>query len=173
MKIASKAIERSGATRANGFKRGFGVARSLRVGAMTILASLACTTMGQQTLPGGGTNPNPPQNIGRGFGHDPINMANDEEGYDPAMMERRIRAVNIERQKQMVSDTNKLLKLAKELNDEVATSNVGSFTPDQLRKIAEIEKLARNVKDRMTAGMGQIPGTLPPPPSLIYPGRPQ
>ena len=97
----------------------------------------------------------------------------DNEDVDPVMMERRMRALNMERQKQMVSDTNKLLKLAKELNDEVATSNVGSFTPDQLRKIAEIEKLARNVKDRMTAGIGQVPTNLPPPPGLIYPGRPQ
>jgi hypothetical protein len=37
--------------------------------------------------------------------------------FDPTMMERRIRALNNERQKDMVSDTDKLLKLAQELND--------------------------------------------------------
>ena len=44
----------------------------------------------------------------------------DGDDYDPVMMERRMRALNIERQKQMVADANKLLKLARELNDEVA-----------------------------------------------------
>ena len=63
-----------------------------------------------------------------------------------------MRALNVERQKQMVADTNKLLKLAKELNDEVAAANTGSFTPDQLRKIGEIEKLAHSVRERMAAG---------------------
>ncbi len=61
-------------------------------------------------------------------------------------------ALNVERQKQMVSDANKLLKLARELNDEVATANTGTFTPDQLHKIAEIEKLARSVRERMADG---------------------
>ena len=51
-------------------------------------------------------------------------------------MERRLSALNIERQKQMVADTNKLLKLAKELNDEVAVQMPATLTPEQLRKVA-------------------------------------
>ena len=39
-----------------------------------------------------------------------------------------MRALNTERQKQMVSDTDKLLKLARELNDEVAKANTGTLT---------------------------------------------
>ncbi len=66
------------------------------------------------------------------------------------MAERRIRALNIQRQKQMVADTDKLLKLAKELNEEVAKANTGTLTQDELHKIADIEKLARNVRQRMT-----------------------
>jgi len=70
-------------------------------------------------------------------------------------MERRTNALNVERQKEMVSDTNKLLKLARELNAEIATNNSGEWTDDQLRKVAEIEKLAKNVKDRMANGVPQ------------------
>jgi hypothetical protein len=90
------------------------------------------------------------------------------DDYDPVMMERRIRALNMERQKEMVSDANKLLKLARELNEEVALQKSGALTPDQLHKIAEIEKLARNVKERMTSGVGE-PQSVIPAPAVVYP----
>lgn len=83
--------------------------------------------------------------------------------YDPTMMERRIRGLNNERQKEMVSDTNKLLKLAQELNDEIAAKNAGTLTFDQLHKIAQIEKLARGVKEKMADAVGQ------PTPSVAAP----
>ena len=90
------------------------------------------------------------------------------DDYDTVMAEKRLRALNIERQKQMVADADKLLKLAKELNDEVAASNSGTLTPEQLHKIAEIEKLARSVKERMTAAAVQPQPALTPP-SFVYP----
>lgn len=68
---------------------------------------------------------------------------------DPIQQERWQRGLNIERQKEMVSDTNKLLKLARELNTEISSSNSDSLTPAQLRKVAEIEKLAHSVKEKM------------------------
>lgn len=91
--------------------------------------------------------------------------------YDPTMMERRIRALNNERQKEMVSDTNKLLKLAQELNDEIAAKNAGTLTFDQLHKIAQIEKLARGVKEKMAVGVGQPgpPVMVPTQPPGVYP----
>ncbi len=73
---------------------------------------------------------------------------------DPTEMERRLNALNTERYKQMISDTNKLLKLAKELNDAVAVNAYNSLNPDQLRKVAQIEKLARSVKEAMSEGVG-------------------
>ncbi len=88
---------------------------------------------------------------------------------DPAMAERRIRALNNERQKQIVADTDKLLKLARELNDEVAKANTGTLTMDELRKIADIEKLARNVRQKMTESVGEPQTTIPPPVPLIFP----
>jgi len=90
------------------------------------------------------------------------------DDYDPTMAEKRLRALNIERQKQMVADATKLLKLAKELNEEVAASNSNTLTPEQLRKVAEIEKLARSVKERMTAGAMQ-PQLAPPAPGFSFP----
>jgi hypothetical protein len=68
---------------------------------------------------------------------------------DPIEEEERLRALNKERHKSLVSDTNKLLKLAGELDVEIKNGGVESLTPTQLRKWAEIEKLAHNVKDKM------------------------
>jgi hypothetical protein len=96
-------------------------------------------------------------------------MSNDDD-IDPLLMERRIRALNTERQKLMVADTNKLFRLAKELNQEIATENTGAWTPDQLRKIAEIEKLAHNVRERMATGVSEAPSLLSSP-SIIFPNH--
>lgn len=90
------------------------------------------------------------------------------DNYDPTMMERRLNALNRERQKEMISDTNKLLRLAMELNDEIAATNTGTLTWDQLHKMAEIEKLARNVKEKMADGVGQM-GPTPDTPIAMPP----
>jgi hypothetical protein len=72
---------------------------------------------------------------------------------DPNM--RQLRMLNAARQKSMVSDAAKLLKLARQLDDEIAASHGSPLTPEQLRKIAKIEKLAHNVKmDMSTAVLG-------------------
>jgi hypothetical protein len=80
-------------------------------------------------------------------------------GLDPVMAERRMKMLNNERRKSLLSDTEKLLKLATELNNEIGRSNSGSLSPDQLRKVAEIEKLAHNVRDKMT--MTIVPPSAP------------
>jgi hypothetical protein len=64
---------------------------------------------------------------------------------------RRLQALNIARQKGMVSDANKLLKLTTELNEEIARTNSGTLTPAQIRKLAQIEKLAHSVSQKMGA----------------------
>jgi len=79
---------------------------------------------------------------------------------DDIQAEKRISALNAERQRSMVSDSEKLLKLAAELNNEIARSNTGELTPAQLRMVAEIEKLAHNVRDKMAMSVRgpQMPG---------------
>ena len=66
--------------------------------------------------------------------------------------------LNAERQKSLISDADKLLKLAKELNDEVAGSDSSSMSDEELRKVAEIGKLAKSVKEKMSYSMGGYPG---------------
>jgi len=118
----------------------------------------------------GGTNGIQGQ-AGQGFGHPQVPALAGDPDIDAVMAERRIRALNLERQKRMVADTNKLLALAKELNDEVAAEKSGSLNAEQLHKITEIEKLARSVRERMTAGMVDVPG-FPPPMAPNFPSRP-
>jgi hypothetical protein len=86
-------------------------------------------------------------------------------GPNSTFQERRIRELNVERQKEMVADTDKLLKLTAELNADIAQTHSTSFTPDQLRLLARIEKLAKSVKDKMS---NPVQGTIfddsfPPP----------
>lgn len=64
-------------------------------------------------------------------------------------MARQAKARNDDRQKQLVADTNKLLKLATELKAEVDKTNKDVLSVDVIKKADEIEKLAKSVKDRM------------------------
>ena len=90
-------------------------------------------------------------NMQRGIPADPNfqNSPFNDPYNNPTEAEKRLRMINAERQKAMVSDTDKLVKLAKELNEDVAQSNTGQLSAAQLRKVAEIEKLAHSVRDKM------------------------
>lgn len=135
------------------------------LGLIAVLALIAGQPARCQTGAGASNSPNGPR--------PPFSAHQDTassfDDIDPMIMARRMTALNVERQKQMVSDANKLLKLARELNDEVAAANSDSFTPDQLRKIAEIEKLARSVRERMASAVGAPQPTLLPPPAYVFP----
>jgi hypothetical protein len=109
--------------------------------AILILGSLAAEPAGQQQ------NPNHLSQLPRspydGFG-----------SSDPLLAARQMRAMNAERQKSLETDTAKLLKIAQELNSEIETGNKDGLTQVELRKIADIEKLARNVKQKMSISFG-------------------
>jgi hypothetical protein len=82
---------------------------------------------------------------------------------------KRIQMLNAERQKSLVSDADKLLKLAKELNDEVAENDSAALSSEQLRKVEEIGKLAKSVKSKMSFTVGGYPtlnGPLTIPPGI-------
>jgi hypothetical protein len=89
--------------------------------------------------------------------------SNSQFGADPNADPKRIKQLNAERQKEMVSDTQKLLQLARELNAEVSDANSAGMTDAQLRKVAEIAKLARSVKEKMTFSAGGYPSLKSPP----------
>jgi nitric oxide reductase activation protein len=65
------------------------------------------------------------------------------------MEEEQAKMRNIERQKHLVEDTEKLLSLANELKADVDKSNKDTLSLDVVRKADEIEKLAHAVKERM------------------------
>lgn len=82
---------------------------------------------------------------------------------DPAMEAKRLNALNAERQKAMVADTDKLVKLAAELNEEVNGGTPSRLTEEQLRKVAEIEKLARSIREKMATSVRPAPSMMDPP----------
>jgi hypothetical protein len=79
------------------------------------------------------------------FGETP----NPNDPLEHRRLEKMEKARNVDRQKQLERDTDKLLALAKELKEEVGKSNADTLSVDVVKKAAEIEKLAKSVKDRM------------------------
>ena len=67
----------------------------------------------------------------------------------PVFYEKRLQMLNAAQHQSMVADTDRLLKLVAELNSQVSSSNSNALTPEQLRMVADIEKLAHSVKDKM------------------------
>jgi hypothetical protein len=86
--------------------------------------------------------------------------SDDALGNDFNAQVKRARLLNSERQKEIVSDTAKLLKLAQELNEQLVQSGGSKLSAAQMRELAEIAKLAKNVREKMTFGLG---GSTPPP----------
>ncbi len=93
-------------------------------------------------------------------------------GPNPAWGAQRLRALNADRQKSLVSDTDKLLKLARQLDAEIASNPTDELTPQELRKVGEIEKLAREVKAKMAQSFGEGPRLRLPPIPMGGPGLP-
>ncbi len=82
----------------------------------------------------------------------PIVPGAPDEQRDRVMeqMQRRLAMLrNRERQKEIVRDTDKLLALAAELKSSVAKSSREQPSGDDLKKMDEIAKLAKNVRDKM------------------------
>jgi hypothetical protein len=62
---------------------------------------------------------------------------------------KRDKARNEERQADLKRDTDKLYQLATELKEAVDKSNENTLSLDVIRKTEEIEKLAKNVRNKM------------------------
>jgi len=103
----------------------------------------------------GPTQPRPmlPQPIGQSVGGE----IDEQRNGNSIQNEKMLRALNADRQKSLVADTDRLLRLVNELNAEISRANPESLTPAQLRKVAEIEKLAHNVKDKMSTSVQCAP----------------
>ncbi len=86
-------------------------------------------------------------------------MQRDSDGLgapdiDARMEARRLVALNQQRQHQMVSDAGKLLKLAQELSADADAGGTILSSAERMQKASEIEKLARNVRQKMTYAIG-------------------
>lgn len=110
-------------------------------------------------LPGNAQNGNPPLHPGipRTLSQAASDDVSDASNGSSPENEKMLRAMNAVRQKSLVADTNKLLRLANELNAEIAGAQPGSLTPGQLHRIAEIEKLAHSVREKMSTSVRGIP----------------
>lgn len=118
--------------------------------ALTLLLALPAGTRSQnpRTTPLFGvpsSKPNQPASV----------MWNEASGDEN---EKQLQMLNAARQKSLVNDTEKLLKLAHQLDAEIAATNSGSLTEAQLNKIAKIEKLAHSVKVAMSTSVRANPG---------------
>jgi hypothetical protein len=80
-----------------------------------------------------------------------------DSGLDVRIEAKRIAALNRIRQKSMVSDAERILHLAQELNDDANASTSAMSPAERLRKTAEIEHLAKGVKEKMTYAVGAPP----------------
>jgi hypothetical protein len=148
-----------------------GTSRLARPGLVATLAALLAiclTLLAARTAHAQVGVPGPqmpfPQPLGQRIGG---GLDDDRSEPDQIDAARRFRALNDMRQKEIVSDTNKLLKLANELDAEVRKANSDSLTPEQLHKFAMIEKLAHNVKEHMSTPVAGMPVYLPPPPPIM------
>ncbi len=65
-------------------------------------------------------------------------------------------AANAERKRQIDDESAKLLKLAKDLKSEVDKTGRDTLSLGVIRKADEIEKLARDVKEKMKLTMGPV-----------------
>jgi len=63
-------------------------------------------------------------------------------------------AANAERKRQIADDSARLLKMAFDLKTEVDKTNKDTLSLDVIRKADAIEKLARDVKEKMKVSIG-------------------
>jgi hypothetical protein len=68
---------------------------------------------------------------------------------DVTMRLEQQRLRTAERKKQLVEDTDKLLRLSTALKEQVDESDKNVLSLDMVKKAEEIEKLARSVKERI------------------------
>ena len=132
----------------------------LRILSRGLAVTFLILSSGTSLAPAGQQSNNPfqqPKSPSNPFGQRPEAPFGGPEEQDPVFAARQVRALNVERQKALVSDTDKLVKLARELNAAIADGKNPDLTPPQLRKIADIEKLAHEVKQKMTLTISNTP----------------
>ena len=62
---------------------------------------------------------------------------------------RQAKLLRVQRQKQLISDSDKLLKLATDLKQQIDNTPAATLSADSVKKAAEIEKLAHSLRQRL------------------------
>ncbi|UWZ82524.1 hypothetical protein [Occallatibacter riparius] len=138
-------------------RRAFGSPEVLALAAFLVLPAAAQSPV----MPSGPSGPSPNH-----FGHRQQPQPESEIGMDGRIEARRIVQLNLLRQKSIISDSEKLLRLAQELDND-AKAGASALSPaERMRKAAEIERLAKEVKEKMTYSIGDPPQ--PATPFAIY-----
>ena len=116
---------------------------------MAVLAGAARS--GQQPLPPPGSPDRPSTNSVANRLPD----ANDQmKMREQQVQKQNVDASNTEHKRQVAADSANLLKLATELKAEVDKTNKDMLSITVIRKADAIEKLARQVKDKMKLTVG-------------------
>ncbi len=131
----------AGTLRKRGWIRAFFVAASV------ILAAVVAIVAQQSTNPLYPTRenatPSPPaQADGSPNQFDPFARPTEEQ-------RKALAAMNLQRRKDLVTQTDRMVELAGKLNDEVSKDPAARVTEVQLIQVAEIEKLAHQAQHRM------------------------
>jgi hypothetical protein len=98
------------------------------------------------------TAPNTPRNIPEFINRQP-DFSDQERMREEQKSQQNFAAMNALRKKQVSDDSAKLLKLANDIQAEVAKSDRDTVSQSTLRKAEEIEKLARNIKQKMSVSV--------------------
>lgn len=75
--------------------------------------------------------------------------ARNEDAWETQQRKSMEKKFNQQRQQDIQKDTEKLLELATELKQAVDKSNENMLSLDVIKKAEQIEKLAKQVKDKM------------------------
>ena len=82
-----------------------------------------------------------------GFGHE--HAAGDEPYATHEIQQRQLKRLRQEHQQELIDDTDRLVKLATVLKEEVDKGNEATAPTDVLKQTDEISKLAKRVSDRI------------------------
>jgi hypothetical protein len=118
-----------------------------------LLAALVCTAILEGQVQQPPQTPNPPP-TGTGQGRVNLGQGDGEEQDNPVIHRAAVLAQmkrNVQRQQQIVKDTDRLMELAQQLKEEVAKGNKSTLSSSVAKKAEEIERLAKSVKDKMKA----------------------
>lgn len=139
--------------------RWFGLAAAVSMAA-ALLSSPSCRGQAPAPVNNGSQLPRripPPRQV-----EDPMDGPGSSIFY-----EKRLRMLNAAQHDSMVADTDRLVKMVAELNTQVNRSNEKSLTPEQVRMVAEIEKLAHGIRDKMRMSVrSSVYGDMAPPASF-------